>query len=124
MSAENDKQTSWKQMLRDPVILWTAFSFLGVIVSYIWMQIEPDNYDVSTLSFYSWLSSLLAVGYLSTPTGSWHGKVAFAGVVIMVIGIGFKILNLPGANGLIIAGLATIAATYLFDWMKKRRTST
>jgi hypothetical protein len=88
-------------------------SFCVLFASYI-------NYYAPILIFCSWLSSLLAIGYLSTPSGSWNGKLAFTGVCVMVIGIGFKLLHLPGANVLIIAGIAVIGTVYIFLWIKNR----
>lgn len=121
MHSENDKKNSWNQTFKDPVILWIMFSFLGIIVSYIWSQADPDNYFSDILNITSWISALLAVGYVSTPSGSWHGKLAFVGTVVMVIGITFKILHLPAANALIISGLSGISVAYAFLWTRNRK---
>ena len=117
--SENQERTSWKEYSKDPVILWVGISFSGVIISYAWQYFDPEFFMLYEIRFLSWLSSLLAVGYLSTPSGSWQGKVAFAGVCFVVSGIAMKILHLPAANVLIIAGLAIIVLAYSLLWIKK-----
>jgi hypothetical protein len=122
VNTRNGKQ-SLKQVLKDPVILWVLLSFFGILVSYAWTQIDPENYFPDVLNFCSWLSSLLAVGYMSTPSGSWHGKLAFIGTVVIVIGITFKVLHLPGGNELILSGLAGTGVAYVFLWRKRKQTT-
>jgi hypothetical protein len=120
MTPDTDKE-SWKQSLKDPAILWAGISFLVLFASYIWQWIDPENYDAPTATFCAWLSSLMAIGYLSTPSGSWYGKAAFAGVCVMVLGIGFKILHLPASNVLIVIGLAIITFSYLLPRIKNKK---
>lgn len=115
----NQDRTSWKEYFKDPVILWVGISFAGLLFSYICEYFDPEFFMLYEIRFLSWLSSLLAVGYLSTPSGSWHGKLAFTGVCMMVTGIAMKILHLPASDVSIIAGLAIIVLAYLLLWIKK-----
>src|SRR5262245_10133230 len=103
---------------------WIILSFAAHIAGRIWIGLDESANDLAYhLSFNGLLSSLLAVGYYSTPSDSVYGKIAFAFVVIMVIGIAFKILHYEGADAMIIIGLAGIFVTYLVMWLREKRLS-
>lgn len=107
-------------MNRKSSIIWGSVSFAAVLAGLIWKKFDPQNGYEFTLYFLGWMSSLLAVGYVSTPSGSVHGKVAFGCVVIMVTGIAMKILHLIFANEIILAGLLGIVISYMVIWFRKR----
>ena len=110
-------------MKNKPVFIWIAISFVMLLIGWIWGQIEKGNTIAFYLYFLGWLSSLLAVGYNSTPSNSIYGKIAFAGVIIMVAGIAMKILHLTSANEAIIAGLFIIFATFGLMYIIGLKTS-
>ena len=87
-------------------------SLAACISGFIWNRSDPDNDYAFHLFFFAWIAFLLVVGYTSTPSNSIFGKVAFGFVVIMVTGIAMKMLNLFGANIMIIVGLLGLFATY------------
>lgn len=107
-------------MIRNPVTIWIALSFTVWIIGSIWGYFSSDELAFF-LNFLGWVSSLIAVGYYSTPAGSLYGKFAFASIVVMVTGIAFKILHFFGSNELIIAGLAGLVITYSVRWIKERK---
>jgi hypothetical protein len=85
---------------------------------------SDDTSDLGIgLFLFGWVSSLLAIGYYSTPSDSIFGKIAFSFVVVMVAGILFKMLHLMGANIMIIIGLAGIVAVYALMWFREKKTS-
>jgi hypothetical protein len=103
---------------------WIILSFVALIAGRIWSNADTSvNNFAFHLYFDGLLSSLLAVGYYSTPSSSVYGKIAFAFVVIMVIGIASKILHYDGADAMIIIGLAGIFVTYLVMWLREKRLS-
>lgn len=98
-----------------------GFSLATCIGGFIWSRFDPSNAYSFNLFFFGWLSSLLVVGYASTPSDSLFGKIAFGFVVIMVIGIGMKILHLFAANVIIVVGLLGIFSTYGVMWFGSKR---
>lgn len=104
-----------------PVFIWIIISAVAAVVGYIWSRYDIGNGMAVSLYMLGWTSSLLAVGYHSTPSNSVFGKIAFVFVIIMVSGIMMKILHLLGANEIIIGGLLGIAVTYLVMWFGKKK---
>jgi hypothetical protein len=85
----------------------------------LWKYIQPADAIAPLVYFFGLISSLLAVGYYSTPTGSVFGKVAYGFVVVTVAGIVMKVLHVVFANETIVAGLAGIAITFIIMWVRK-----
>lgn len=111
---------SWKKQLRDPTLIWKLLSFIGVIITSVWMRVDAETPFIAELLLASWASLLLAIGYTSTPSGTWHGKVCFAVVVVTVTGINFKMLALPQGKTIILCGLAGITIPYILWWRHTR----
>lgn len=109
-----------KPFFRDPLIILIIISFGATLVSYGFMQFDSGSGISFLIFFLSFLSSLILVGYVSTPSGSWQGKLAFAGVCVMVAGISMKVLHLPAAQELIILGLVIIGLAYILLWVIKK----
>lgn len=117
----DDKDSdSWRKNMRDPEIVWPSLSIVAVLICFIWINVSPDSNLAFGFYFFSWMSFLLSVGYVSTPAGSWTGKTAFGAVVLMILGIAFKVLHLPAANILIIAGLVILAVSCVIHWFRHR----
>ena len=95
------------------VIVWLAGWFLKDSIGLIDMPFP--------LYFFGWISMFLSIGYLSTPQNSIFGKIAFGFVIVMVTGIAFKMLHLPGGNEIILFGLVGLLATYITMWMEKKK---
>ncbi|HEY3403259.1 MAG TPA: hypothetical protein VGK59_07720 [Ohtaekwangia sp.] len=110
-------------MPRNPAKLWIISSFATALIGVLWSQYDSTNGVAFVLTFAGWLSSLLAVGYYSTPSNSVFGKIAFGFVVLTVIGIAFKILHLTGADEIIVAGLVCILVTYVIMWSVKKKAT-
>lgn len=89
----------------------------------VWTQIDPDNSNGFFVYLFGWIISLLAIGYVSTPSNSWYGKISFTGVIVMVFGVAFKILHWTGANEMIVIGILTIGCTFITMWIKEKGTS-
>jgi hypothetical protein len=109
-------------MRKNTVVICVAISVATLIIGHFWRKADPGNETSFILYFFGWIATLLTVGYASTPTGSIFGKVSFAFVCIMVIGIAFKILHYTAANELIVVGLLGIVITYSVMWLKERKT--
>lgn len=81
------------------------------------------TYDV-TLHFWlrlgGFLSSMLAVGYYVCSPTTTPGKISYAGVVIITIGVAFNILHWTGANESIIVGLIVFGIPYAADLIRKQ----
>jgi hypothetical protein len=95
-------------------------SFASILCGFIWKIFDPRDYMATDLYFFGWLSSLLVVGYYSTPSDSIYGKILFVFIVIMVGGILIKVMHWEYANEIIIFSLAGITGTYLVKWLKER----
>ncbi len=95
-------------------------SLAALVAGAIWKHSVPDNSIASQLYFIGWMSTLLAVGYLSTPSNSVFGKITFVCVVLTVAGIAMKVLHLVGANSVIIIGLLGGVSTYILMWVRKK----
>lgn len=100
---------------------WIFFSLVAVITGQLAPGFLPESDIRFVLIFYGQLSLLLAVGYYCTPSNSIFGKILFGFVVIMVIGIAFKILHYEGADLIIILSLLGIVGCYLWRWIKESR---
>jgi len=107
-------------MTRNPIAIWIALSLLFWLTGTIWQSFGSANDIAFIVRTVGWVSSLIAIGYYSTPSNSGYGKLAFAGVIVMVGGIVLKILHYDGGNELIIIGLLGIIATYGVMWFGKR----
>jgi hypothetical protein len=107
-------------MLRKLLILWAVLSLASLLTGFIWKNSDSENHNAYQLYFIGWMSTLLVVGYLSTPSDSVFGKVAFGFVVFTVAGIAWKVLHLTGANEAIVIGLLGITATYAVMWFGKK----
>jgi hypothetical protein len=107
-------------MNRKSSIIWGSVSFAGVLIGLLWRRFDPGNGYGFLLYFLGWMSSLLAVGYVSTPSDSTHGKIAFGFVVLLVTGIAMKLLHLILANEIILAGVLGILITYVAMWFGKK----
>ena len=100
----------------------TLIGSLGTILTgYAWLFFEPQNSVAIAFKFFGWITFLLAVGYLSTPTNSKYGKISFGFVVIMIIGIVMKVLHLAWANELILVGIAGVIFTYVIMWLRESK---
>lgn len=108
-------------MSKSPILIWIVLSFASLLIGVIWRQFDSSSEIATGLYFVGWISSLLAIGYFSTPTGSMYGKIAFGCVALMVTGIVMKILHLTGANEIIIIGLLGIGAAYGVMWFKDKK---
>jgi hypothetical protein len=98
-------------------------SIMMIASGLIWRAVESENSNASLLYTVGWLMSLLVIGYYCTPTGTTFGKIAFAAVVVLVIGIGMKAFVITGANKVIVGALLTLAITYAKMWMKAQKVS-
>jgi hypothetical protein len=107
-------------MFRNPVSVWILLSAICWFVGLVWKYIEPYNETVFILNFSGWLSFLLAIGYYCTPSNSIYGKIAFACVTVIVIGIAMKILHIDGGNAAIVVSLGVLGATYVIMWRRQR----
>jgi hypothetical protein len=99
--------------------IWIVASFALIILSY-----GLSAYDVSVAGWMrigGFLSSMLAVGYYVCSPATMPGKVSYAGVVFMAIGIVFKILHWTGANETIIAGLLIFGIPSAIEFFKRSR---
>ncbi len=108
-------------MPRNPVTIWIVLSFLTLITGYVWYYLDSGSNAAFAAISLGWVSSLLAVGYYSTPSDSIYGRIAFAGVIVMVMGMVMKILHYTGANLLIVIGLLVIVVTYVTRWTRERK---
>src|SRR5688572_19154225 len=91
-------------MTRNPVTFWIALSLGLWILGSAWRFANPTDEGGFLMYFLGWVSTLLAVGFYSSPGYSMYGKIAFAAVVVTVIGIVFKVLHWSGGNELIVVG--------------------
>jgi hypothetical protein len=98
---------------------WIGLSITICLGGLLWKYIQPADAIAPLVYFFGLISSLLAVGYYSTPTGSVFGKVAYGFVVVTVAGIVMKVLHVVFANETIVAGLAGIAITFIIMWVRK-----
>lgn len=110
-------------MQKKILLIWFLVSVAAIAAGLLWRALDSQNTNASLLYTYGWLSSLLAIGYYSTPTGTVFGKIAFAAVVILVTGIAMKLFSIAGANQVIIGALLTIVITYAKMWMKDQKIS-
>ena len=100
------------------VSFWIIISFAAIAIGFVWSRLDHDNHFAFLIYFNGWISSLLAIGYYSTPSNSMFGKIIYGFVVLTVVGIAFKILHYTGANEMIIVGLIGISITYVWMWIK------
>lgn len=100
---------------------WIISSFVIILVAEIWKQYDPENTSLSMIKFYAVLSSLLSVGYYSTPSNSVYGKISFGFVLLLVIGIMFKVLHYEGADAMVVIGLAGLLTTFAWRWKKEKK---
>jgi hypothetical protein len=105
------------------LLIWFLVSLASIAAGLLWRSIDSQNSNASLVYTYGWLSSLLAVGYYSTPSGTIFGKIAFAAVCILVTGIAMKVFGIAGANQVIIGALLTIGITYAKMWLKDQKAS-
>jgi hypothetical protein len=96
-------------------------SLASILAGYAWQIFDSENSIAIAFKFFGWIVFLLAVGYLSTPTNSSYGKIAFSFVVIMIIGILMKVLHLAWANEVIIVALVGILITYVVMWLRETK---
>ena len=96
-------------------------SITALLIGFAWKMYDPFSGIAYFLYILGWLSSLLVVGYYSTPSGSVYGKIMFGCVVVMVSGIAMKVLHFIGADQTIIFSLGGLAVTYLFKWLNERK---
>jgi small-conductance mechanosensitive channel len=110
-------------MKKKILIVWIIISICLAIAGWLWSRIDARNAIAMIVFFLGGISSLLAVGYYSTPSNSIYGKVAFGFVIVIVIGIVFKILHLEGADLAIICGLCGVCMTYILIWIRTPKGS-
>jgi hypothetical protein len=108
-------------MSKKLVSTWIIVSFLTVVGGWIWNNYDAANNTAFLLYFCGGISSLLAVGYYSTPSNSIYGKIAFGFIVLMVGGVSFKVLRYIGGNEMIVVSLLGIFATYMVMWFREER---
>jgi hypothetical protein len=108
-------------MNRKLVLIWIISSFVAILLGAIWTGFDRESNHAFNLYFGGIISSLLSVGYYSTPSNSIYGKISFAFVVITVVGIVFKILHYFWGNEIIVIGLAGIFGTYIWMWAREKR---
>jgi hypothetical protein len=111
------------EMKKKLIITWIVLSFLSILVGGVWSNFDPGRNLAFHLYFDGIISSLLSVGYYSTPSNSLYGKIAYGFVVITVCGIAFKILHFLWANEMIVIGLLGIFVTYVLMWVRTRKVS-
>jgi hypothetical protein len=109
-----------ERMEKKTLRILTVISAIAWAGGYVFHNFYPDNDFIFSLYFFGWISFMLVVGYSSTPSSSLPGKVAFACVVVMILGIVMKILHMPGANIIIVVGLLGIGLTYFVMWFGKK----
>jgi hypothetical protein len=102
------------------VKLWIIASFAIFVSSYAAKLFDPDPLVPALLRMIGLISSLLAVGYYVTSPRTTLGKISFAGVIIMTIGIVFKILHLMGADQLIYTGLVVLGVPFVIGLFRKK----
>jgi hypothetical protein len=107
-------------MRKKTLTILTVISALAWAGGYVLHSFYPYNDFTFELYFFGWISFMLVVGYSSTPSNSLPGKIAFACVVVMILGIVMKILHMPAANIIIVIGLVGIGLTYFVMWFGKR----
>jgi hypothetical protein len=107
-------------MLRNSSSVLILVSFVIWLVGGVWKHFSPDSALAILLYFFGWISTLLVVGFFSTPSNSIHGKIAFAFVGLTVVGVVLKVLHLPAGNEVIVVGLLGIGATYTVMWFGKK----
>ena len=110
-------------MKKELITIWIILSFLSILAGGVWSHFNADSKYAFHLYFDGILSSLLSVGYYSTPSNSLYGKIAYGFVGITVCGIAFKILHFLWANEMIVIGLLGIFVTYVLMWVRKRKVS-
>jgi FtsH-binding integral membrane protein len=99
---------------------WIIASFAVFILSYMAKLFDPDPFIPALLRMIGLISSLLAVGYYVTSPGTTIGKVSFAGVIVMTLGIVFKIFHWTGADELIYAGLVALVVPFAIGLFRKK----
>jgi len=102
-----------------PVVL-TFLSLAVLVAGLSWKHSDPGNSIAIGLYFIGWMSTLLAVGYVSTPSNSGFGKVTFGCVVLTMTGIAMKVFHILGANSVIIIGLLAGVSTYVVMWVREK----
>lgn len=110
-------------MNKNIVTSWIIISIIAAVGGSLWIRMDSENEIAFFVFFFGWMSSLLVIGYYSTPSNSLYGKILFGGVVVIVIGIAFKILHFTGGDMLIIVGLGILACTYVTMWLRNRPSS-
>jgi hypothetical protein len=100
------------------VLAWIIISLIALTGGWIWSKSDSNAF---LLYFFGGISSLLAVGYYSTPSNSIYGKIAFGFIALMVGGISFKVLHYIGGNEMIIVSLLGILTTYIVMWFREKR---
>jgi hypothetical protein len=100
---------------------WIITSFVAILIGIVWSRFDHDNNYAFLIYFNGIISSLLAVGYYSTPSNSIYGKITYGFVVLTVVGIAFKILHL-WANEMIVVGLLGISITYVLMWIRSHKS--
>ncbi len=99
----------------------TVISGVACAIAYLWSLTDPESATAVSTYFATWIIFLLALGYASTPSGSWCGKTAFLFVVVIVVGLTFKVLHFLGATEILVFGLIGLAATYAIMWVRTQR---
>ena len=103
---------------RETLNIWVVLSFLTLITGCVWRHLDSNSEIAIVAYILGLISSLLAVGYYSTPSHSIYGKIAFTCVIIVVSGMIMKILHWVGANEVMVIGLAGIGFTFAFMKLK------
>jgi hypothetical protein len=102
-------------MKRSPLIALIISVALMLIVR----NIDPENKILFGVCLVAWFISLFVVAYVSTPSNSMYGKIAFVSMVVAMIGIAFKILQFTDhANVIITVGLVGVVGAYGIMWFK------
>ena len=104
-----------------PKKLLSAWIITSFVIGIVWSRFDHDNHYAFLIYFNGIISSLLAVGYYSTPSNSIYGKITYGFVVLTVVGIAFKILHYLWANEMIIVGLLGISITYVWMWIRSQK---
>jgi hypothetical protein len=100
------------------VILGIPFAL--ILLGVVGRQFDPQNSVAFIFYLTGWLSSLIVVGYFSTPSNSLLGKICFGFVIVMTLGVLFKMLHFLGGNELIVVGLIGVVVTYGLWWFRKK----
>lgn len=89
------------------------------------VRTSGGNSDLASWqTFGGLLSSLLSVGCYVTSPASTLGKISYAGVVLLTMGVALKTLHWTGANGLLVAGLTLMIVPFGIEFFRGKRKTT